>query len=556
MTDGPPDDEAELRRGSTLVALGILASRLTGLLREIVTARFLGVGVGAEAFKAALRIPNLLQNLLGEGVLSASFVPVYSRLIDEGREEDAGRLAGAIAGLLIVVTSTVVLLTVTFAPAVTRLLAWGFAPGSERYELTVTLVRIITPGVGLLVLSAWALGILNSHRRFFLAYVAPVLWNGAIIGALAATALVTLSERTLATAMAVGAVVGSAAQFLVQLPTVRRLAPELRLSLSFAVPGVRTVVRRFGQVLAGRGSVQIGSYVDLLAASLLAAGAVAALTFAQAIFLLPVALFGMSVAAAELPSLSTIDHTDRNRVTARLEAGLGRVAFFVVPTAVAFVVAGDHVVRLLLQGGRFSPAASIQVGAILAVYGLGLLASTWSRLLQSALYGSGDARTPALYAAVRVVVSIAIGVSLMLPLDAFAAGPDGIVRLDDPTWRIADEALREGTESQLRLGAVGLAFGSVIGAWVEYTLLRLRIRVLYGATRTAGTHGRALVVAGLAAVLAGLVATRLVADVAWNDRLTAVAVLTAIGGTYLIVTRASRVPEATDLLSRLRHPRR
>src|SRR5690625_2033066 len=187
--DVSADDHHELRRGPTMVARGILASRVTGLLRDVATATFLGVGVGAEALKAALRIPNLLQNLLGEGVLSASFVPVYSRAVAEERDEDAGRLAGAVAGLLFAVASVIVVITVAFAPSITRVLAWGFDPGSTRYELTVTLVRIITPGVGLLVLSAWCLGILNSHRRFFLSYVAPVLWNIAIIVALVTATL-------------------------------------------------------------------------------------------------------------------------------------------------------------------------------------------------------------------------------------------------------------------------------------------------------------------------------------------------------------------------------
>jgi len=115
----PPPDDGDLRRDSSLVAAGILLSRFAGLLREIVTARFLGTGLGAEAFKAALRIPNLLQNLLGEGVLSASFVPVYSKALAEGRHEEAGRLAGAIAGLLMAVTAALVLVGVVFAGPIT-----------------------------------------------------------------------------------------------------------------------------------------------------------------------------------------------------------------------------------------------------------------------------------------------------------------------------------------------------------------------------------------------------------------------------------------------------
>ena len=224
MTD--PDQPAggsSLRRSSSLVAAGILLSRTAGLLREAVMARLLGVGVGTDAFRAALRIPNVLQNLLGEGVLSASFIPVYSGMLARGQEEDAGRLAGAIAGLLIALTSLIVLVGVVFAGPLVRVIAFGFEPGSERYELTVTLVRIITPGVGFLVLSAWCLGILNSHRRFFLSYVAPVVWNAAIIAAIVATYLVTAEEVALAIALGWGALVGSVLQFLVQLgPVVRR----------------------------------------------------------------------------------------------------------------------------------------------------------------------------------------------------------------------------------------------------------------------------------------------------------------------------------------------
>ncbi len=534
-----------------MVALGILASRTTGLLREIATATFLGVGVGAEAFKAALRIPNLLQNLLGEGVLSASFVPVYSRFIADGRDEDAGRLAGAIAGLLFAVTTVIVVITVTFAPAITRVLAWGFDPGSERYELTVTLVRIITPGVGLLVLSAWCLGILNSHRRFFLSYVAPVLWNTAIIVALLTAAVLAVSEAGLAKAMAIGALVGSFAQFLVQIPTVRRLAPGLRFSLSREAPGVRTVGRRFGQVLAGRGSVQLGSYADLVVASLLAAGGVAALTYAQALYLLPVALFGMSVAAAELPALSTMDHQDRARVVARLEAGLGRVSFFVVPTSIAFVLAGDQVVTLILQWGRFSPDAALQVGTVLAAYGLGLLASTWSRLLQSSLYGSGDTRTPAIFAAIRVMVSLVIGISLMLPLDAIGVGSEGPTVAGDVGWSFASAAERDAGESLLRLGAVGIALGAAFGAWVEFALLRRRVAVLYGRPRGAAGRGRALVTAAAIAAVSALLTRAGLALSELPRHVDALLILAVTGGSYLGVARLLRVPEAVQLTGRI-----
>lgn len=553
MSQPSDGDDAELRRGSSLVALGILGSRITGLVREIATARFLGTGPGAEAFKAALRIPNLLQNLLGEGVLSASFVPVYSRLIAEGRDEDAGRLAGAIAGLLILLTSLIVAVAVVFARPITRIIAFGFEPGGERFELTVTLVRIITPGVGMLVLSAWCLGILNSHRRFFLSYIAPVVWNLAIIGSLTGAVLfVTTEELGLATAMGIGALTGSVLQFLVQLPTVRRLVPHLRLSLRLDANGVRAVIARFGQVLAGRGSVQLGSYVDLFAASLLAVGGVAAVTYAQSLYLLPIALFGMSVAAAELPALSTMDQTDRVRIVTRLDAGLGRVAFFVLPTAVAFVVAGNLVVTLLFQGRSFSADASIQVGAILSVYALGMVASTGSRLLQSVLYGSGDARTPAIYATIRVVLAAIVGITVMLPLDAVQAGVDGFSLADELGWSIASVEDRRAAQNLLRLGGAGIAIGAVVGAWAEFGLLRIRVRVLYGRVRPLGPYGSTLLASAVGAAAVGIVARWAVGTLEVPARVDGLVVLAAIGTTYLLLTRARGVPEARELLQRVR----
>jgi putative peptidoglycan lipid II flippase len=547
----PPEDD-DLRRSSSLVAAGILLSRIAGVVRESATGHFLGTGVGAEAFRAALRIPNLLQNLLGEGVLSASFIPVYSRALAEGREEDAGRLAGAVAGLLALVTSVLVVIGVVFAGPITRVLTPGFLPGTERYELTVTLVRILTPGVGFLVLSAWCLGILNSHRRFFLSYVAPVVWNVAIIAVLVGTALfLSDAETALAQAMAWGAFLGSVLQFGVQLPGVLRRSTGLRPSVSLDIPGVRTVVRRFGQVVAGRGGVQLAGYIDLIVASLLAFGAVAAIGYAQVLYLLPISLFGMSVAAAELPTLSTMDHGDRPRIVTRLDRGLGRVAFFVVPSTVAFVLIGDLVVGTVFQTGRFTADDAAQVGFILAVYGLGMLASTSSRLLQSALYGVGDTRSPALYAVLRVIVSLAIGIAIMFPLDAVRITADGFEVVGEVAWQVAPEADRSGSENLLRIGAAGLAFGAAVGAWFELLLLRVRTRIVFGSTRLGGPHARRILLGGGVAAAVALLVRPVLAGAELHPRVEGVLAMAAVGLAYLLVTRVAGVPEARELTGRV-----
>ncbi|HXJ18257.1 MAG TPA: murein biosynthesis integral membrane protein MurJ, partial [Candidatus Polarisedimenticolia bacterium] len=289
------------RRHAFLVAAGIFLSRIAGLIRERVFAHYFGNSDAADAFKAAFGIPNFLQNLFGEGVLSASFIPVYARLLAGKNEEEARRTAGAVAGLLALATSIMVLIGVLATPYLINAIAPGFS-GAKR-ELTIRLVRILFPGAGLLVFSAWCLGVLNSHRKFFLSYAAPVLWNIAMIGTMLGWGG-RYSQYPLAQILAWGSVAGSGLQVLIQLPVVLRLLHGLRVSLQHRSEHVQTVVRNFFPVFIGRGVVQVSAYVDRLLASLLPTGAVAALGYAQILFTLPVSLFGMSVSAAELPHMS------------------------------------------------------------------------------------------------------------------------------------------------------------------------------------------------------------------------------------------------------------
>ena len=231
------------------VALGIFISRVTGLIRERVIAHYFGNSGVADAFRAAIRIPNLLNNLFGEGVLSASFVTVYSRLRAQERTEEAEHLASAVFGILALVCAVMVTLGVLLTPWLIDAIAPGFS--GERRELTIRMVRILFPGTGLLVMSAWCLGILNSHRRFLLSYTAPVAVNFTMI-----TALVVFGPRVtqdrLAIYLAWSSVLGSGLQFLVQLPRVLKLVPHFRPLLDTASEQIRTVIRNFGPIFLSR----------------------------------------------------------------------------------------------------------------------------------------------------------------------------------------------------------------------------------------------------------------------------------------------------------------
>jgi putative peptidoglycan lipid II flippase len=265
------------------VAIGIFCSRVTGLIRQRVFAHYFGLGPEADAFYAALRIPNFLQNLFGEGALSASFIPVYAGLLARGERQAADRVAGAVAALLALVVSILVLIGVLATPIFIDVIAPGFH-GDTR-TLTIDIVRVLFPGTGLLVLSAWCLGVLNSHHRFLLSYASGVMWNVAMIATLLFGGRTSLP--TLAVYLGWGSVAGSALQFGVQIPFVLRLAPDLRVVLDTASADVRTVVRNFLPAFVSRGVVQLSGYIDTLLATWLPGGAVSALSNATTLTLLP-----------------------------------------------------------------------------------------------------------------------------------------------------------------------------------------------------------------------------------------------------------------------------
>jgi putative peptidoglycan lipid II flippase len=523
--------EPKLRRlsGALAVGAGIFLSRIAGLVRERLLAHTLGRSTAADAFRAALRIPNLLQNLLGEGVLSASFIPVYARLQAEGRTVEAARVARAIGTLLALLASLLALIGVVAAGPLVTLLVPGY--DGEARALTVQLVQILFPGVALLVMSAWCLGVLNSHRRFFLSYVSPVLWNAAQIAAIIlAGRHFAGHDDHIALWIAWGTVIGSAAQFLIQLPTVALLLRSLRPSLAVRDPGVRSTVRAFLPVLLGRGSVQISGYVDQVLASYLGKGIVTAMANAQTLYLLPVSLFGMAVSAAELPEMSSATGDESARAAhlqTRLRSALRRVVFLVVPSAVAFVMIGRAIVALVFQSGRFGASDSDAVWLVLAGSALGLSAGTQGRLLSSALFALGDTVSPLRASLVRVAITGAVGYLFALPIrEAVGYGP---------TW-----------------GAFGLTASAGFAAWIEFVLLQRSLARRIGDVPIPVQLGLGTLAAAVAAGALGFATDELARRAGARVWLAAIAAIAVFGVAYLAITSLARIPEAAAFTRRLR----
>jgi putative peptidoglycan lipid II flippase len=487
-----------------LVAAGILASRLSGLARTTIFSYFFGLqSDAADAFSAAVRIPNLLQNLFGEGALSGSFIPIHAGLRAQGRDAEAAQTARTVFALLMLLISVLVLLGMLTAPWLTHAIAGGYT--GAKYELTVRLVRILFPGAGMLVAAAWCLGVLNSHGKFLLSYASGMAWNAGMIGALLLFGPDSrLHLDHLAVMLAWGSVAGSALQFAVQAPVAFGLSRGGGVALS---DPVRRAIRDFFPVLVSRGSVQISAYIDQYIASFLPTGAVTGLTNTSMIYTLPVSLFGISVSAAQLPALSRdAANADTARLRERIDVGLARLAFFVVPSAVAFAAVGDVIAGVLLQHGRFSAADSRIVWTMLAGSAIGLVASTQSRLYSVAHYALGDTKKPLRFALVRIAF-----VSVLGWISAFYV----------PRW-LGLAAIS---------GAAGLTASAGFAGWIEFALLRRSLNQRIGRTGIPATR---MLVLWASAAAAAAVAWGVKLSLPWSSPLMRGAViLSAFGLTYL-----------------------
>ncbi|MDX6576318.1 MAG: putative peptidoglycan lipid flippase [Blastocatellia bacterium] len=511
-------------KSAFMVGAGILLSRIIGVVRQRVFSHYLGIGDAAGAFTAAFRIPNFLQNVFGEGALSASFIPVYANLLARGEKEEASRVADAVLTLLALATSVIVLVGVLTTRYFVGLFAHSFDEATR--ELTIRLVQILFPGAGLLVMSAWCLGVLNSHRRFFLSYTAPVVWNVAIIAT-----LVWFGRRTdefhLAEVAAWGSVAGSTLQFAVQMPTVLKLIKRLRPVLDLATPNVRKVLSNFFPVFVSRGVVQISAFIDAMLAGLISPQAVAALNVAQSLYTLPVSLFGMSVSAAALPAMSSaVGTTDEiaSELRERLDGGLSRIAFFIVPSAMAMLALGDVMTAALYETGKFHHDATIYVWGILAGSTIGLLASTLGRMYASTYYALHDTRTPLRFASLRVALTIGLGYLFAIPLPP-------LIGLD-PKW-----------------GAAGLTASAGVAGWIEFALLRGSLNKRIGRTGLPLRYVAKLWLA--AAVGAGVGRAIKLGIGAHHPVIIAMLVLVPYGLIYFGVTAALRVPELNSVLGRV-----
>ena len=495
-------------RAAFVVGAGILISRVFGLLRNLAFTAYFGAGAVSDAYTVAFKIPNAMRNLLGEGALAASFVPVYSRMLAGADPRSARALANAVLGILMLLVSALTLAGIALAPWLTELLASGLDP--ESRALTARLMRILFPMTAVMVLSGWCLGIQNSHRRFFWSYASAAMWSVAQIALLVGWGGRAGTMAQLAVWLAWATLGGALLQVAVQLPEVLRLVGRVRPSLQRSAEGVPAVLRNVLPVMLALGVTQLSSLVDTLIASFLQEGALTLVFYANLVALLPVSVFGVSVAAASLPEFSRDTATaTTDALRDRLRAGWQRILFYIVPSAVVFVVLGDYCIGILYRAGRFGAQEQYIAHAILAAYAVGLVSFGSVKLMSSAYYALQDYRTPLRASMASVAVSALAATTLAL------------------TFRRSE------------LAAAGIALGAALGSYTNLFLLvrglRKRLGPLYTPAMVQGTR-RIVLAALVAAVVGGALhyaQWRYLA--ALHPRLAGPPILAAFGLVYLLV---------------------
>lgn len=481
------------RRGALAATAGIVASRLVGFVRQAILAHFLGAGPVADAVVAAFRLGNVAQNLVGEGAISAALVPEYVRARDESAAKAAELARGALGVLSLAVLGLSVA-GVALAGPLTRLFAAGLEGEGQR--LAVELTRVAFPMTGLLVLSAWALAILTAHRRFLLAYMAPVVWSSAQIAAIGGVALFGTSDPVaLARALMLGAVGGAVLQLGLLAWPARRIVGSLRPSLRLS-EALRRTLQRVPSTLLGRGILQLSGLVDTSLVTLLGAGALASFQYAQTAYLLPMAILGTGEAAALLPSLAS--ERDKQPLAATMGPALRRVAVLGAAAGAVLIALSPEVVRVLFERGAFTSATTAKVAPVLSIYGVGLLANALGRMMSTACFAAGDTRSPSRSAVVRVVVSTAGSLALMGPL-----------------------------------GVQGVVAGAVLAGALEAVLLARAVRAHFGETGLASIPWARLTASMLATMGAGLAMRALLADFMLGPLPRGLAVLVPAGVVWL-----------------------
>jgi len=393
-------------------------SRLLGIARDSIFAAFFGTSYLADAFNIAFLIPNFLRRIFGEGMLNASYVPVYTHYLQKEGKQSAADLAARTFSVMIVILSVVTVLGIVFSDWIVKAYAYGWRDDPRTFALTVKLTRVLFPYIFFIGLEVLAAGTLNSLGYFAVPAFAPAFLNIALIAtAFTFMQLARGSGEGMITLFSVGAVIGGALQFFIQLPLLVKTGHRPRFKPDFRDAGVKWIGRLMVPSLFGFAVVQINMLVDSLLATFLPEGSVTALRLGNRIAIQPLGIFAVAITTAALPTLSThAAKDDRTKLVDDFAFSMRLILAFLIPSAVGMIVLAKPIVRVLFERGEFTAARSTPVTVMaLVYYSIGLFAYGGVKASVQAFYSMKDTLTPTKIAVLSVVLNVALNLILMRP---------------------------------------------------------------------------------------------------------------------------------------------
>lgn len=459
--------QAGVVRAVGSLGLATLTSRILGFVRDVVMARAFGAGPITDAFFVAFRIPNLFRRLLAEGALSTAFIPVFAESLAVGSRPDFNRMVRAVSGALTLTLCAVSALGVLLAPWLVGVMAPGFSGVPGQLGLAITLTRLMFPYLIFVGLGALAMGVLNTHHRFFTSALGPAVLNVGMI-----TSILALAPHVQppVLALAVGVLVGGLGQFAIQLPEIRGVGVTLLPSAEFSHPALRRITRLLGPAVFGLAAVQLNVFVNTLLASLLPAGSISFLYYADRVVEFPLGVFGVAVASASLPAMAQqAARRDLAGLTGTVNFALRLSCFVAIPASVGLWLLREPITRLLFERGRFGPEDTQATAWALGFYALGLTAFSAVRIVAQAFYALEDPRTPVRVGIMAVGLNVALALALMGPLAhgglALSASASATANLLALLWllrrRLGPLGGRRIVASLARAGAATV----VVAAW-------------------------------------------------------------------------------------------
>jgi putative peptidoglycan lipid II flippase len=406
--------ERQVVRALGSIGSATLLSRILGFVRDMVVARAFGAGPVTDAFFVAFRIPNILRRLLAEGALSTAIVPVFSEYAVRSTPAELARLMRAVVAAALLVLTVAAVLGIATAPWIVRAIAPGFAADPDQFGLTVWLTRLMFPYLGLVGLAALAMGALNARGRFFASALGPAILNVGMIGGVLALARVV---DPAVTALAIGVLAGGLGQLLVQLPSLRQVGLLVGPSSELGHPALVRMARLLLPAVFGLAAVQVMVFVNTLLGSLLPAGSISVLYYADRVMEFPLGVFGIALASASLPVMARQAASgDERALASTLNFALRMALYVSVPATVGLVVLRVPIVRVLFERGRFEAADTVATAEALAWYALGLAGMAGARIVAQAFYAAAEPGTAVRLGLVSVLANVVAALLLVGPL--------------------------------------------------------------------------------------------------------------------------------------------